>query len=66
MKICFVTGSRADYGLLKPLMSLVKKDKFFDFQLIVTGMHLSKDHGFTYKNTKDKFKISYKINIQIK
>ena len=67
MKICFVTGSRADYGLLKPLMSLVKKDKFFDFQLIVTGMHLSKDHGLTYKEIqKDKFKISYKINIQIK
>ena len=29
MKICFITGSRADYGLLTSLMSLVKKDKKF-------------------------------------
>lgn len=66
MKICFITGSRADYGLLTPLMKLVKKDKYFNFQLIATGTHFSKRHGSTFKEIiKDKFKISSKIDIKI-
>ena len=66
MKICFITGSRADYGLLSNLMRIVKKDKKFNFQLIVTGSHLSKEHGYTYKEIiKDKFKINFFANIGI-
>jgi len=66
MKICFITGSRADYGLLTPLMRLVKSDKYFNFQLIATGTHFSKRHGSTFKQIiKDKFKINFKINIKI-
>ncbi len=66
-KICFITGSRADYGLLTPLMSLIKKDKKFLFQLIATGSHVSKKHNLTYKQIiNDKFKINYLININIK
>ena len=49
MKICFISGSRADYGLLTNLMKLIKKDKKFLFKLIVTGSHLSKEHNFSYK-----------------
>ena len=41
-KICVVTGSRAEYGLLKNLLFLIKKEKFFKLQLLVTGSHLSK------------------------
>ena len=66
MKICFITGSRADYGLLSNLMRIVKKDKKFNFQLIVTGSHLSKEHGHTYKEIiNDKFKINFFVNIGI-
>ena len=67
MKICFVTGSRAEYGLLNPLMKLIKKDKKFSFQLFVTGMHLSKKFGNTYKEIiKDKFKIKSYLDLKIK
>ena len=65
-KICVVTGSRAEYGLLKPLMDEIKKTKFFNLQLIVTGMHLSKEFGYTYKEIeKDGFNINSKINIAL-
>ena len=46
-KVCVVTGSRAEYGLLKKLLVLMKKDKTLNTQLIVTGSHLSKKHGLT-------------------
>ena len=66
-KVCFISGSRSDYGLLMPLMKLIKKDKNFIFQLIVTGTHLSKRHNSTFKEIiKDKFKINYLININVK
>ena len=45
MKICFITGTRAEYGLLKPLIKLIKDESEFDLQLIVTGMHLSPEFG---------------------
>ena len=48
-KICVVTGTRAEYGLLAPLMSLLKQDSDIDFQLVVTGAHLSAQHGSTLK-----------------
>lgn len=65
-KICFVTGSRADYGLLTNLMKLVKKDKKFSSSLIVTGSHLSKKHGFTFREIlKDNFEIDAKIKLNI-
>ncbi len=48
-KICVVTGTRAEYGLLAPLMSLLKRDPKIDFQLVVTGSHLSAQHGSTIK-----------------
>ncbi len=48
-KICVVTGTRAEYGLLAPLMTLLKRDPKIDFQLVVTGSHLSAQHGSTIK-----------------
>lgn len=48
-KICVVTGTRAEYGLLAPLMSLLKQDSDIDFQLVVTGAHLSAQHGSTLR-----------------
>ena len=47
--ILVVTGSRADYGLLKRLMKLIDADSEMKLQIIVTGSHLSSKHGLTYK-----------------
>ena len=62
--ICIVTGSRAEYGLFKDLCSMINKDSKLNLQLIVTGAHLSKDHGMTINEiNKDKFKINKKVKI---
>ena len=66
-RVCIITGSRAEYGLLMPLIKEVKKDPSLKLQLLATGMHLSKDFGSTYKEIeKDGFKINKKINIILK
>ena len=64
-KICFVTGSRADYGLLYWLIREVKDDRDLELQLIVTGMHLSREFGLTYKEIEKHFKINHKINMHL-
>jgi GDP/UDP-N,N'-diacetylbacillosamine 2-epimerase (hydrolysing) len=64
-KICIVTGSRAEYGLLYWLIKEVKADKDLELQLIVTGMHLSSEFGLTYKEIKKEFKIDKKIDISL-
>lgn len=46
-KICVVTGSRAEYGLLRPLIDNIKKSDQLKLILIVTGMHLSPEFGLT-------------------
>ena len=63
-KICIVTGSRAEYGLLYWLLKEIQKDPALKLQLVVTGMHLKKEFGLTYKVIeKDGFKIDAKIEI---
>lgn len=47
-KILFITGTRADYGKIKPLMQAVQDNDNFKLYVYVTGMHLSKLHGSTY------------------
>ena len=64
-KICVVTGSRAEYGLLYWLLKEIENDKKLDLQLIVTGMHLSPEFGLTYKEIEKDFKIKKKININL-
>ena len=46
-KICVVTGSRADYGLLHSVMQGISLDLELELQIIVTGMHLSEEFGST-------------------
>jgi len=63
-KIAVVTGSRADYGLLCPLMKLVQQDPNLELQIIATGSHLSKIFGMTCQTIEeDGFKINEKIEI---
>ena len=65
-KICLITGSRAEYGLLYPLLKLLKKSNLFSLELIVTGMHLSPKFGLTYREIiKDGFKINHKVKINL-
>jgi GDP/UDP-N,N'-diacetylbacillosamine 2-epimerase (hydrolysing) len=62
--ILVVTGSRADYGLLKRLMKLIDLDPEMKLQIIVTGSHLSSKHGLTYKEIEeDGFQIDFKVDI---
>ena len=61
-KICFVTGTRAEYGLLSRLMRLVNEDKDLRLQVIATNMHLMPEYGETYKEIeKDGFIIDKKV-----
>jgi len=63
-KICVVTGTRAEYGLLYWVMKSIEKDKELELQLIVTGMHLSTEFGLTYRQIEeDGFLINKKIEI---
>ena len=63
-KICVVTGTRAEYGLLYWLMKFIEDDQKLDLQIIVTGMHLSPEFGLTHKEIeKDGFTINRKIEM---
>lgn len=61
-KICIVTGSRAEYGILRGLMRTIKNDPDLTLQVIATNQHLSKLQGETYKEIEqDGFTIDYKV-----
>ena len=63
-KICVVTGSRAEYGLLFWLMKGIQKEPKLELQIIATGMHLSPEFGFTYKEIeKGGFHIDKKVEM---
>ena len=49
-KICFITGTRADYGLMKATLKRIAED--FDLSLLVAGMHLSPEFGSTIEEIK--------------
>lgn len=63
-KICIVTGTRAEYGLLTNLMKQIQGEEDFQLQLVVTGMHLSPEFGSTYKQIElDGFRIDEKVEM---
>ena len=63
-KICVVTGTRAEYGLLSRLMGMIKNSPLTQLQIIATNMHLSSKYGNTYQEIeKDGFTIDKKIPI---
>lgn len=63
-KICVVTGSRAEYGLLYWLLKEIQEDADLVLQLVVTGMHLSPEFGLTYQQIeKDGFQIDAKVEM---
>ena len=63
-KICVVTGTRAEYGLLCWLMKSIEDNPKLELQIIATGMHLSPEFGLTYKEIeKDGFRIDKKVEM---
>lgn len=63
-KICVVTGTRAEYGLLYWLMKELQEDQDFELQIIATGMHLSPEFGLTYQQIEqDGFIINEKVEM---
>ena len=65
-KICVVTGTRAEYGLLRWLMDGINKSTKLDLQIVATGMHLSPEFGLTYQEIEnDGFKIDRKIEMLV-
>lgn len=63
-KICVITGTRAEYGLLRWVMQGIKDDHELTLQVIATGMHLSPEFGLTYREIeKDGFQIDRKIEM---
>lgn len=63
-KICVVTGTRAEYGLLYWLMKEIEVADGLELQIIVTGTHLSPEFGLTFKQIEqDGFTINHKVEM---
>lgn len=63
-KICVVTGSRAEYGLLRWVMEDIRQSPVLELQLIATGMHLSPEFGLTVKAIEeDGFQVDRKVEM---
>lgn len=63
MRIAVLTSSRADFGIYLPLLKKLKKDKFFSFDIVAFGTHLSKLHGYTVKAIEEEdFPVKFKIH----
>jgi GDP/UDP-N,N'-diacetylbacillosamine 2-epimerase (hydrolysing) len=63
-KICVITGTRAEYGLLRWVMQGIKDDPTLTLQVIATGMHLSPEFGLTWREIeRDGFGIDHKVEM---
>jgi GDP/UDP-N,N'-diacetylbacillosamine 2-epimerase (hydrolysing) len=62
-KICVITGTRAEYGLLYWLLKAIDTDSSLNLQLVVTGMHLCSEFGLTYKEIEKEFLITKKVEM---
>jgi len=63
-KICVITGARSEYSLLKPVMRAIQEDLELQLDLIVTGMHLSSEFGYSIKEIqKDGFEVEGEIEM---
>jgi GDP/UDP-N,N'-diacetylbacillosamine 2-epimerase (hydrolysing) len=63
-KICVITGTRAEYGLLRWVMQGIKDEPDLNLQVIATGMHLSPEFGLTWREIEhDGFAIDHKVEM---
>lgn len=64
MKVCVITGTRAEYGLLRWVIDGIKKSDKLELQLIATGMHLSPEFGMTICDIeRDGFQVDRKLEM---
>lgn len=62
-KVCFITGTRADYGIMAPIMKRIEESSDAELQIIATNMHLSPAHGMTVNEIEsDGFTVNVKIS----
>ena len=62
MRICAVTGSRAEYGLLQPVMADIRDAAEFELTVVATGTHLAPEFGLTYREIEsDGFAIDARV-----
>lgn len=65
-KILILTGSRGEWGYIRPILKLARERDDVDTVLVVTNMHLLSAYGDSYREIeKDGFKIDYKINMSL-
>ena len=63
-RVAVVTATRAEYGILTPLIRAINEDDELELELIVTGTHLSEKHGYTKRFIEaDGFPIAHEIPI---
>jgi len=63
-KVFYLTGTRADFGLMSETLQVINSSKLIDLSIIVTGTHLSKEFSYTLKNVNSsKIKICKKIYV---
>lgn len=65
-KLLFVTGSRGEWGYIRPILKLIEKSEDFTYSICVTNMHLLPSFGESVKEIeKDGFKVDYRINMSV-
>lgn len=65
-KIMFITGSRGEWGYIRPILRLIDSRDDVDYVLVVTNMHLLSAYGSSYKEIeRDGFKIHYKVHMSL-
>jgi GDP/UDP-N,N'-diacetylbacillosamine 2-epimerase (hydrolysing) len=61
-RICFVTGSRAEFGLMRSTLDAVRKHNHLKLQIVVTGMHLDAKHGSSINRIHAEWQIDSVVN----
>ena len=65
-KIMFITGSRGEWGYIRPILRLIKESNNIEAIIVATNMHLLPNYGSSYKEIEnDGFKIDYKVNMSM-
>lgn len=65
-KIMFITGSRGEWGYIRPILRLIEKRDDVEYRLVVTNMHLLQAYGNSYKEIEnDGFTIHYKVQMSL-
>ena len=64
IRVCVVTGTRAEYGLLRAVMAALKADRAFELRVVASAMHLAPEFGLTYREIEaDGFRINAKVDM---